>query len=430
MKLLDTIRHNMKSKIPWLLFCLLIQLHAQSQQILTLEECYSLANDNYSLIRQQELISKSAAYTVSNITKGILPQVILNAQATYQSDVTAIKISLPGLKFDAPSKDQYKAYADIAQPITELFTIRDQKELAEKNAEIQHQSVDVDLYKIRDRINQLYFGILLVDEQLSLNKLVTTDLEAGRKRVESAIQNGVDYKSSLDKIKAELIRNNQRAIELKSQRNACADMLGYFINKKIDGNTRVMTPPVLSLASTNNRPELKMFDNKHTSYALQERIVRNKNIPHVSIFLQAGAGKPNPLNMISNSFSPYYLGGLRLNWSLMNLYTGKNERSLLHLDRQSNDIQRELFLFNSKLIEKQQSNEIAKLNELLQSDDELVGLRTSVKQTSGIQLENGIITTNDYIREVNAEDQARQAKVLHQIQLLIAQYNLQNTAGN
>jgi outer membrane protein TolC len=260
--------------------------------------------------------------------------------------------------------------------------------------------------------------------------LVENDLETGKKRVEVAIKNGVDYKSSLDKIKAELIKNSQRAIELKSQRKAYTDMLGYFIHKDLDTQTQFVTPVVMTGNLSNTRPELKLFENKKAIYRIQEKIIQNKNLPKLSLFLQAGAGKPSPLNMISNSFKPYYLGGIRASWSIMNLYTQRNEKSLIEIDRNSNEIQKELFLFNTEITARQQGNEISRLNELIKTDDELVSLRSSVKNTSNIQLENGIITTNDYIKEVNAEDQARQTKLLHAIQLLMAQYNLQNTLGN
>lgn len=415
----------------YLAFLLVVATGAKAQSILTLDECYTLASEHYPIIKQKGLIDQSSDYTISNISKGVWPQVTLNGQATYQSEVTSIKVNIPGLKFDAPSKDQYKLYADIAQPITEFFTVKDQKELSEKNAEIQKLNVNVEMYKLRDRINQLYFGILLVDEQLKLNKLVDNDLVTGKSRVESAIKNGVDYKSSLDKIKAEEIKNQQRAIELRAMRKAYSDMLSYFINKQLDEQMILSKPVNLSLNTNSiNRPELKVFDNKNSTYSLQEKIIRNKNIPKVSLFLQAGAGKPSPLNMISNSFAPYALGGIRANWSFMSWYTQKNEKSLLHIDQQLNDLQKELFLFNTNLTTRQQRNELNKLNELIQTDDDLVNLRASVKNTSNVQLENGVITTNDYIREVNAEDQARQSKLLHQIQLLMAQYNLQNTLGN
>lgn len=425
----------MIKKIKYTIICMslaLISVFTDSfaQSSLTLEECYQLANQHFPVIRQKDLINKSSEYNISNISRGILPQLTLNGQATYQSEVTSIAVNIPGVQFDAPSKDQYKVYADINQPITELFTIKNQKDLTAKNAEISNQNIDVELYKLRDRINQIYFGVLLADEQLKLNELVENDLEAGKNRVNAAIQNGVDYKSSLDKIKAELIKNDQRAIELRSQRKAYTDMMGYFINMDIDERTQFVTPSAQIVNTTNNRPELKVFENKNSTYLIQEKIINNKNLPKLSLFLQTGAGKPSPLNMISNSFRPYYLGGIRATWSIMSLYTQKNEKLLLHLDRQANEIQKDIFLFNSNITTRQQNNEIIRLNELIKTDGELVALRSSVKNTSNIQLENGIITTNDFIKEVNAEDQARQTQLLHTIQLLMAQYNLQNTLGN
>lgn len=399
-------------------------------QNLSLEFCYELANANYPLIKQKDLISKSSEYSISNISKGLMPQIALNGQVTYQSEVTKISIPIQGFSYTAPSKTQYKLYADISQPITDLFTVKSQKDLATKNAEISNQNIDVQLYQLRDRINQLYFGILMVDEQLKLNDLVIKDLESGKARVEAAIKNGVDYKSSLDKIKAQVINTNQQAIQLKSQRTAYADMLSYFINQPISQNTTLQIPTEIQFETTNTRPELKVFENRINTYLLQEKIIKNNNIPKVSLFVQAGAGQPSPLNMISSKFGPYALGGIRASWNIMNLYTQKNAKHLLQIDKQSNDLQKDIFLFNTNLTGKQQSNEIIKLKELIKTDDELVGLRNSVKNTSAVQLENGIITTNDYIKDVDAEDQSRQQKLLHKIQLLIAEYNLQNTFGN
>lgn len=417
-------------KLVGLLFLLLSVKPMMGQNSLTLQECYTLASENFPLIKQKGLIAKTAEYSVSSLAKGVWPQVVLNGQATYQSEVTSIKINIPGMKFDAPSKDQYKVYADVSQPITDIFTVKDQKQLVETNAEIQQQNVEVEIYKLRDRINQLYFGILMVDEQLKLNHLVDNDLATGRKKVEAAIKNGVDYKSSLDKIKAEEIKNQQRAIELRAMRNAYTEMLSYFINKPIDGNMVFTTPAKNEQNLTINRPELKVFEHKKITYSLQDKISRNKNIPKLSLFLQAGAGKPSPLNMISNSFSPFAIGGIKASWSIMNLYTRQNEKWSIRLDEQMNEVQKELFVFNTQLIAKQQQSELSKLGELIDTDDELVALRSSVKNTANIQLANGVITTNDFIKEVNAEDQARQSKLLHEIQLLVAQYNLQNTLGN
>jgi outer membrane protein TolC len=413
-----------------LTFVLLYSTTLSAQNKLTIDECYTLAKNNFPVIKQKELIAKSNEYTLSNIEKGIMPQLSFSGQTTYQSDVTTISIPIPGLKFTPPSKDQYKLYAEVSQPLTDLYTIKQQKELQKANTNIQQQSVEVELYKLKDRINQIFFGILLLDEQVKLNDLVDKDLETGMNKVSAAIKNGVDYKSSLDKLRAESIKNNQREIELKAQRKAYTDMLSYFVNKQIDENTIFEKPSMPGTNLSINRPEVKFYDTKNMTYAIQKKIIQNRNIPKFSVFLQGGIGQPSPLNMISNNFSTYYLGGLRLNWSIMNLYTQKNERSLLSIDKSNNDLQKEIFLFNTNLQIRQQNNELSKLSSLIKTDDELVDIRYSVKNTSKVQLENGIITSNDYIKEVNAEDQARQNKLLHEIQLLTAQYSLQNTTGN
>ncbi len=400
----------------------------QAQQKITLKDCYEWANQNYPLIKQKDLIGKTAQYNLSNLEKGILPQISLNGQATLQSEVTSFKI--PGINYNPPSKDQYKVYAEINQPLTELYTVKTLKELQKAQTTVQEENLSVDLYKIKERINQLFFSILLADEQRKLNALNRKDIESGISKVTAAINNGVDYKSSLDKLKAELIRNEQRDIEINAQRSAYSDMLSYFTNQKLNSKDIFMSPEVPILSTNINRPELKAFASREKILNVQEKLIHNKNIPKFSVFMQGGAGQPSPLNFIARDLRPFFIGGLRLNWSFNNLYTQKNDKLLIGIERKNNDLQKELFIFNTHLMVQQQNNELIKLNQLIQTDDQLVGLRNSIKTTSQVQLENGVITANDYIKEVNAEDQARQNKAMHQIQLLIAQYNLQFTTGN
>jgi len=402
----------------------------QAQHTYTLDECYTLAKNNFPLIKQKELIAKSNEYNISNIEKGILPQVNFSGQNTYQSAVTSISIPIPGFNFQAPPKDQYKVYGEVDQPLTDLYTVKQQKKLQEANSKIQQQSLEVELYKLKDRINQLYFGILLIGEQLKLNNLVDDDLNSGIDKVNASIKNGIDFKSSLDKLKAELIDNKQRAIELQAQRKEYLDMLGYFVNKPIDENSTFEKPASPNTNLSINRPELTYYETINQTYSIQKKIIQNSNIPRLSVFLQGGVGQPNPMNMISNSFSPYYIGGIKLDWSFSNLYNQKNKKSLLDIDKSTNDLQKDIFVFNTNLEIKQQNNELTKLNKLISTDDELVSIRSSVKNTSKAQLENGVISANDYVKDVNAEDQSRQNKLLHEVQLLIAQYSLQNTTGN
>jgi outer membrane protein TolC len=177
------------------------------------------------------------------------------------------------------------------------------------------------------------------------------------------------------------------------------------------------------------RPELYLFEAQKASIRAQEKILKSRNLPRFRLFLQAGAGNPNPVNMLSNEFSGYYIGGLRLNWLFSGLYTLKNDKALLHIRQQNIETQQDVFLFNTNLQIQQELADIDKWRQLIATDTSIIGLRSSVKSTSLIQLENGLITANDYLQQVNAEDQARQNLIVHQTQLLQAQYELKTTSG-
>lgn len=401
---------------------------ARAQQVLDLPTCYELATKNYPLIKQQSLIKASYAYNLDNIQKGLLPQLNFNGQATYQSEVPEFKF--PGINVKSLPKDQYKFYAEASQSLTDLLVSKDQKALLENNEHLQTSQMIVELYKVKERINQLYFGVLLTDQQIKLNELLTADLQNGLNKISAAIKNGVEYKSSEDKIKAEMIRNGQRKTELAYQRLAYTEMLGYFINQKITAATIFKTPEAPVPANQIQRHELALFDTKGKMYTIQQKLLIDRSLPKVGLFLQGGAGQPSPLNFINREFSPYFIGGLRLTWNFNNYFTRKNDSKNIQLEAERNNIDKEIFLFNLTILVNQQQQELGKYQSLISADEELVVLRNAIKNTAKAQLENGIITTNDYIKEVNAEDQARQNKALHEIQLLMSSYQLQYTTGN
>ena len=430
---------KMKCKVNWLIMSLILivmffhQTTAQNENKLTIDSCYAKAKRNYPLVRQYNLINKSKTYSLDNVSKGYLPQLNIGGQATYQSDVTqpTLNSNLPGNipVFEVISKDQYKVYGEIVQPITDLFTLSNQKDMVKKNAEIELQKLEVELYKLRERIDQIYFGMLLIDEQLKQNEILKKNIQAGIDKTTAAIANGIALKSNLDLLKAEMLKANQRTIELKSGRQSYADMLALFIGQSLNGNTVITKPSMPAFSPTIKRPELDMFENQKQIYDIQGNIVNAKNQPRFSLFFQSGMGRP-ALNMLSNDFDFFYIGGLRMNWSLSGFYTSNKEKKLLGFNQNSLDIQKETFLFNTNLIVKQQLNEITKIEELINTDAEIIALRESVKTTAQSQLTNGVITTNDYLTYVNAEDQARQNLLLHQIQLLMVLYNNQTTTGN
>lgn len=412
-----------------LLFAFLPQASAQDSAVITLEQCYLLARQQYPLTRQSELIEQTKSYTISNLAKGYLPQVNMNGQATYQSAVTSIPIRIPNVSVPSLSKDQYKLYGEVNQVVYDGGAITQQKKSQEVIAAISEQQLEVDLYKLRERINQLYFGILLLQEQHAQTVILIKDLEAARKKAESAYANGTILKSNVELLKAELLKTTQRKIELNSAIAAYKTMLGYFIGQPVQENTRLILPQPVQTVNQVNRPELVLFDRQEQIIGIQNNLLRVKNRPRLGLFVQGGYGRP-ALNFLSNSFEPYYIGGIRLNWNLAGFYSLSGERSLLEINRKNIAIQKSTFLFNTELSLKQQSAEIVKLTELLAADDEIIALRGSIKQAAAAQLENGVINSSDYLREVNAEDLAIQNKITHQVQLLLSQYTHQTTSGN
>src|SRR5690606_35522556 len=287
-----------------------------------------------------------------------------------------------------------------SQSITDLFTIKDQKEYINTNSEIETQKTEVELYKLRERINNLYFGILLIDAQIQQTELLKKDIQSGIEKTNVAIANGVALKSTVDNLKAELLKTEQRTIELKAIRKGYADMLALFIGNPIDENTVLEKPQRQMLTRTINRPELKLFDLQKKSFDVQEKLITAKNLPRLSVFFQGGIGRPG-LNMLDNDLRSYYIGGLRLTWNITGFYTYKNEKKMLANNQSLIDIERETFLFNINLILKQHNADIIKMQELIETDKSIVTLRENVKNTTQNQLQYGTATTNDYLIAVN-----------------------------
>jgi outer membrane protein TolC len=407
----------------------LLTADAQIKKTLTIEDCYRLARQNYPLVKQKELILKSKEYSLENASKGYLPQFSINGQATYQSDVTEIPVKIPNTTIPTISKDQYKIYTEIDQTISDGGIIKMQKQSIEANAAVEDQKLEVELYNLKERINQMYFGILLVNEQDSLTEILKKDIHNGITKTNAAIANGTALKSSSDILQAELLKIDQHSIELSATRKAFIERLSQFISQSLDENILVDRPVQISISQNITRPELSLFDNQKKMIDVQDKLLRAKNQPKVGLFLQAGYGRP-ALNMLKNDFAGYYIGGLRVNWSLSGFYTYKKDKALLENNRQLIDIRKETFLFNTVNTLQQQKEEIIKLQELIQSDEEIIVLRNRIKNTAMAQLEYGVINSGDYLREVNAEAEAKQNQLLHNIQLIMAQYDQQTTSGN
>lgn len=406
--------------LKYLLLFLFASVNAQT---LTLEECYVLAKQNYPLIKRHDLIAKTKEYNLQNSAKGWLPQIQIIGQATYQSDVIQFPIQLPNMTIEPLSKDQYKVYADVQQTIYDGGMIANQKKMATINSEIELQKTEVETDQLKMRINQIYFGILQTNEQLQQTELTKSELSSGLKKAEAQLENGVNFRSNVDVLKAQIINIDQKQLELQSIKKSFIQMLSIFINKNIDENTTLEKPEKILIQDENNRAELKLFGLQKQGLEEQKANINSKNLPKLGAFFQGGYGKPG-FNMLKNEFDLFYIGGVRLNIPISGFYTKKNDLALVETQQQEIEVQKENFLFNQQFQTIQNNNELQKIQQLIDKDDELVILRESIKKASLAQLENGVITTNDYLREVNELDRAKNQKITHEIQYLLAQYNL------
>ncbi|MBS4033050.1 MAG: TolC family protein [Ignavibacterium sp.] len=401
------------------------------QTQLTLEECYEKARIYYPLIKQKDYIAKTKEYSVSNIWNGYFPQITLLAQASYQSDVTEVPMPLPGIVIQRLSKDQYKVAVDVTQTIYDGGIMSSQSGIQESVNEIDDQKIEIELLKIKERVNQIYLGILLIEAQFNQIELVIYDLNASISKLDAAYANGTATKSDVDVLRAELLKTEQRQIELNSSRLSYINMLGLLINESLNESTIFSTPSPINYLSAEEiiRPELKLYSAQKNLIENQDGITVSKIVPKANLFFQGGYGRP-ALNMFVNDFDWYYITGIRFSWSLSNLYSYGNESEINQLNLQSIDAQTETFLLNTKITTNQQLQEIDKLKKLIVVDKGIIDLRTSVKEAAKAKLENGVITSSDYLRDLNAEDTAKQNLEIHKIQLLLAQYNYKITTGN
>ncbi|HOO84106.1 MAG TPA: TolC family protein [Prolixibacteraceae bacterium] len=429
----------MKLKILITIHLLVFASMANAQ--ISLSECQQKARDNYPMVKQFGIIEQTAQYNISNANKAYLPQVSISAKASYQSDVTQIPESLEqilsqmsgrAVSFPGLSQDQYQAVIEATQLIYDGGAIRAQKEITKAATEIDQQKVEVELYALNERVNQVFFGILFIEEQLKQTEILKSELQTNYNKIESGIKNGVANQADLDVLKVEQLNVIQRETELKSTRKAYLLILGALIVQKLDEQTTLVKPDLdLSVLNKqgNLRPELMLFDAQNKLYDSQKMLINAGNMPRIGAFIQGGYGQPG-LNMFADGFSPFYIGGLRLSWALSGFYSQKNNIAKLELGKNAVDVQRETFLFNTNMKVNQQKTEIEKLQSLMVNDEEIIQLRTRIKTAALAKVENGTLTSTDLVRELNAETQAKLSKSLHEIQLLMAIYNLKNTVNN
>ena len=405
-------------------------------QNLNIEQCYALARQNYPLIKQYDLIEKSKTYNLAYAAKSYLPQLSLQARASWQTDITEFpdefnnimdRMGVDGIEF--PSKDQYRIELDLYQSIWDGGLTASKQKSIKAQSEIEKQNMEVSLYAVYQQINQLYFGILLLEEQLKQNELFMKELNRNYQRIEKFIDNGLANSSDLNKIKVEILMREQTKSEMTYNRKAYVLMLFLLIGQNINEETRLEKPKSsIDIKEEINRPELKRYDAQLKLNDIQQKATLAKGMPRIGLFAQGAYANPG-LNMFKSGFSPYFMGGISLSWNFSGLYTYGDENKNLNINANSIAIQKETFLFNLNQQVSKTNSDIEKAKELMQKDDEIIALREQIKTTSEVKVENGTLSVNDYLQDIVLADMARQNKVLHEMQWLLALYQLNIEKG-
>ena len=394
----------------------------------TLEECQRAAEQNYPLIHQYGLIEKTTELTVANIQKGWLPQISTSAQATYQSDVASFPDQMQslyqqmGIDMKGLAKDQYRVGIDINQTIFDGGAIRSQKQIAREQGKVQAAQTEVNIYNVRKRVNEMYFSLLLLNEQILLNKDLQELLIGNENKLASMVKSGTAAECDLQSVKAERLNVEQQATSLESQKRMLQTMLSTFCGMEVKEVKKPDNSLELSVESLESkRPEMRLFDSQLSLADAQEKALDAALMPKLGVFAQGFYGYPGYNmfeDMMRRDWSLNGMVGARLTWNIGALYTRKNDKAKLQHQRNLTENNREVFLFNNRLEQLQQNETINRYKQLMAADEEIISLRSAVRKASESKLSHGIIDVNDLVREINQENAAKVQLSIHEIEML------------
>ena len=414
----------------------LMVLTALTSQAQTLDECCRLAREHYPEIRQYDLIAETEQYNISNAARAWIPQVVLSGQATYQSatptypEAFNAMIAANGLDMSGIRKDQYKVAIDVSQNIWDGGQSKANREIAEAEAAVERSRVDVSLYDLQSRIQNLYFGILLLDERVAQTESLIEVLDANLNRMRTYYKNGVAMQSDVDAVEAELLTASQTLSQVEASRASYRRMLEVFIGQPLTDKT-LTRPAMVDVASrTSARPELAMFEAQSDKLAAQRKAIDASVMPRFSAFAQGYYGYPGLdmfKSMVSSEWTLNAIVGVRMSWNIGAFYTKKNNLSKLDAAERQIAVQRDVFLFNTGMQTTQDDGEIARLRSAIEDDNRIVELRRSVRMAAESKLENGVIDATDLLRKIADETTATLNRSTHEIELLQAIYRLKTT---
>ena len=415
----------MKTRILSLLILTTLPLWAQ--QHMTLQECYELVAKNYPLAKQSNVMEQQNEFDQEAISNEKLPQLIMSAQATYQSEVTEVPIPNSGI--EPLNKDQYRATLSINQLIYNGGMIDASSSLKSAQLKTRQQQVEVNLYQLKKLVNQLYFSILLSQEKHKLLIAKQTELQTKLKEVKSGISNGVLLPTSDKILEAELLKLKQQFTEVKNNKITLISNLSTLMAEPLDTAT-IFNEPIIEtqLSSELNRPELQLFQLKKEELESSESLLAKQRTPKLMGFATGGYGNPG-LNMLDNSFQTFYTVGLKVDWNVFDWGINKKQRESLSLNKDIIDTETEVFKLNTNMELKQQEADIHTIENFIATDSEIIELRRAVLNAAESQMKNGIITTSAYITELTNFYEDENTMLTHSIQLQLAKANYNTIKG-
>ena len=414
-------------KCFFLLLCGWMFLPVSAQ--VTLTDCVEKARNNYPQIKEHDLIRQTEQYDLSNAMKNWLPQLTVSGKAQYQSVVVEMPFEIPGMKFNLPH-DQYSLVGEISQTIWDGGVSGRQKEVTRTGAQVQKEQVEVSLYAINERVEKIFLGILLYDGQLQQNSILEESLQRNARHAQACIENGTAYRSDLEMIQVNILNCEQQREELMQDRQTYVEMLEKLTGASLEGKEFVVPDADCGWLSGKeiSRPEIGLYDAQIRQQDAMIRQLNAKISPKFSLSLQGGIGRPG-LNILENTFQPYWTAGVKMSWDIGALYTRKDERRKLDAQMRKIESDRETFLFNTGLDAVQMRSAVDKAKALLEKDRKIISLRESIRSSGEEQYRNGVITMNDLMSRIDDEYNAKVAESIHRIQLLMAVYDLKNCLG-
>ncbi|PKQ65258.1 hypothetical protein BZG01_13465 [Labilibaculum manganireducens] len=395
-----------------------IQIGWSQEEVLSLNQCQKEVQEFFPLMKGKELLSKSSDLNTENLKLAYLPKIYANGNLSYQSDVTGI--SFPGMNTPKAPKDRYSLNVDVEQLIFDGGKTHDRVEVEKKSSEVEIKNLEIQMYQLRERVNMAYFGILLVRK----SKLVILDKQntivKRLQQLKSAVENGMVLPANLKIMESELLLIEQQVLELNAREESSFNVLSQLMGRSLSVNTKLEKTEYDQLSvnglESKDRPEYKWYLSRQSLLDAQKELLKKDRYPVVSAFGQMGYGNPG-YNQLKDEFDTYYMLGAKISWNIFDWKSNRRKQKVIGIQKDLLGTQELSFTQNQRINLGKESSEIRKFEILLEKDDAIIELQEDISRSSASQLDNGVITSSDYLEDLNKEIQAKLNKEYHTIQL-------------